>query len=136
MTCSLAPCPHTAGAQTVPKAQRTAAAQNLLLGRAALRFQGQQLAPGSQVQMVGVSGTIYFESEVGGRFPREKGQFEPRTTGGQLPSCCWSPAVGLILPPREDRGTACGSTKRTFPSDFTTSRSTSAHVEENCKPFS
>lgn len=57
-------------------------------------FQGQQLAPGSQVQMARVSGTIYLESEVGDRFPREKGHFEARTTDGR---CCQVAARALLL---------------------------------------
>lgn len=42
-------------------------------------FQGWQLPPGAQLQMVGGSGTAPLESE---RFPREKRHFEPRTSRG------------------------------------------------------
>lgn len=45
-------------------------------------FQGWQLPPGAQLQMVGGSGTASLESE---RFPREKGSFEARTRRGH---CC------------------------------------------------
>lgn len=45
-------------------------------------FQGWQLPPGAQLQMVGGMGRVSLESE---RFPREKGRFEPRISRGH---CC------------------------------------------------
>lgn len=53
-------------------------------------FQGGQLVPGSEVQMVGGSGTIPFESEVGDGFPREKGRLEPVAAARLiLETCYW-----------------------------------------------
>lgn len=83
VTCSLTSCPGAAGKPTV----RIAGWRRLQRGTRArdqprFVFQGRQLVPGAQVQMVWCSGTIGFESEVGDRFPREKGHFEARATDG------------------------------------------------------
>lgn len=87
--------PARSGNTNRPKAQlMTAAAQPCSRDELRSVFQGQQLGPGSQVQMVGVSGAIYFECDVGKRFAggkehQKQGRLMAAVAGLILERCCW-----------------------------------------------